>query len=234
MKKPKVLVLEDEPVTRSRIAAHLRAEGFDVSEAGTLADGRTLMAHVPFDVVILDINLPDGSGFALTRELRERSEVGIVLVTQRQDDTDRVVGLELGADDYVTKPFNLRELVVRVRNLSRRVASLRAVEKSSSGQHAFAGWVLDEEARLLHSPEGEVVRLTRGEFDILSVLASNAGRVMSRDRILDLIERDGEEPASDRTIDVLIGRLRKKIEPDPKSPTIIVTVHGVGYRLVGA
>ncbi len=229
--KAHVLIVEDEPVTRSKLAAYLTAEGFQVSEAADAKDMKAAVARAVPDVVLLDINLPDESGLILARELRAKSSVGIILVTARQDETDRIVGLEIGADDYITKPFNPRELAVRVRNLQRRVAPTMAAERSASGVHSFAGWRLDCDARQLFSPDGKVVRLTRGEFDVLAALARNAGRALTRDQLLDMTQHDGEA-VIDRTIDVLVGRLRRKIEADSRHPSVILTVHGVGYRLV--
>lgn len=229
--KAHVLIVEDEPVTRAKLAAYLTAEGFQVSEAADARDMKAVVAKAVPDVVLLDINLPDESGLILARELRAKSSVGIILVTARQDETDRIVGLEIGADDYITKPFNPRELAVRVRNLQRRVAPTMAAERSASGIYAFAGWRLDCDARQLASPTGENIRLTRGEFDVLAALARNAGRALTRDQLLDMTQHDGEA-VIDRTIDVLVGRLRRKIEGDSRHPTIILTVHGVGYRLV--
>ena len=229
--KAHVLIVEDEPVTRAKLAAYLTADGFQVSEAADAKDMKAIIARSIPDVVLLDINLPDESGLILARELRSKSSVGIILVTARQDETDRIVGLEIGADDYITKPFNPRELAVRVRNLQRRVAPSMAAERSASGLYVFAGWRLDCDARQLISPTGENVRLTRGEFDVLAALARNAGRALTRDQLLDLTQHDGEA-VIDRTIDVLIGRLRRKIEQDSRHPGIILTVHGIGYRLV--
>ncbi|RAU21034.1 two-component system response regulator [Paramagnetospirillum kuznetsovii] len=230
--KAHVLIVEDEPVTRAKLAAYLTADGFQVSEAADAKDMKAAVARAIPDVVLLDINLPDESGLILARELRAKSSVGIILVTARQDETDRIVGLEIGADDYITKPFNPRELAVRVRNLQRRVAPSMAAERSATGIYSFAGWRLDCDARQLTSPTGEAVRLTRGEFDVLAALARNAGRALTRDQLLDLTQHDGEA-VIDRTIDVLVGRLRRKIEGDSRHPSIILTVHGVGYRLVG-
>ncbi|MDO8608804.1 MAG: response regulator [Phaeospirillum sp.] len=229
--KAHVLIVEDEPVTRAKLAAYLTAEGFQVSEAADARDMKAIVSRTIPDVVLLDINLPDESGLILARELRAKSSVGIILVTARQDETDRIVGLEIGADDYITKPFNPRELAVRVRNLQRRVAPSMAAERSASGIYSFAGWRLDCDARQLISPAGESVRLTRGEFDVLAALARNAGRALTRDQLLDMTQHDGEA-VIDRTIDVLVGRLRRKIEGDSRHPSIILTVHGVGYRLV--
>jgi two-component system torCAD operon response regulator TorR len=231
--KAHVLIVEDEPVTRAKLAAYLTAEGFQVSEAADARDMKAIVAKTIPDVVLLDINLPDESGLILARELRAKSSVGIILVTARQDETDRIVGLEIGADDYITKPFNPRELAVRVRNLQRRVAPTMAAERSASGIYSFAGWRLDCDARQLSSPSGEAVRLTRGEFDVLAALARNAGRALTRDQLLDMTQHDGEA-VIDRTIDVLVGRLRRKIEDDSRHPGIILTVHGVGYRLVAS
>lgn len=229
--KSHILIVEDEPVTRAKLAAYLTAEGFQVSEAADARDMKAIVSKTIPDVVLLDINLPDESGLILARELRAKSSVGIILVTARQDETDRIVGLEIGADDYITKPFNPRELVVRVRNLQRRVAPSMAAERSASGLYSFSGWRLDCDARQLTSPAGENVRLTRGEFDVLAALARNAGRALTRDQLLDMTQHDGEA-VIDRTIDVLVGRLRRKIEGDSRHPGIILTVHGVGYRLV--
>jgi len=229
--KSHVLIVEDEPVTRAKLAAYLVAEGFEVSEAADGRDMKAIVGRALPDVVLLDINLPDESGLILARELRAKSSVGIILVTARRDETDRIVGLEIGADDYITKPFNPRELAVRVRNLLRRVAPTMAAERSASGQFCFAGWRLDCDSHQLFSPTGEPVRLTRGEFDVLAALARNAGRALTRDQILDLTQHD-DEAVIDRTIDVLVGRLRRKIEVDSRHPAIILTVHGVGYRLV--
>ena len=231
--KAHVLIVEDEPVTRAKLAAYLTAEGFQVSEAADARDMKAIVAKTIPDVVLLDINLPDESGLILARELRAKSSVGIILVTARQDETDRIVGLEIGADDYITKPFNPRELAVRVRNLQRRVAPTMAAERSASGIYSFAGWRLDCDARQLTSPTGESVRLTRGEFDVLAALARNAGRALTRDQLLDMTQHDGEA-VIDRTIDVLVGRLRRKIEDDSRHPGIILTVHGVGYRLIAS
>jgi two-component system torCAD operon response regulator TorR len=229
--KSHILIVEDEPVTRAKLAAYLTSEGFQVSEAADAKDMKAIVAKTIPDVVLLDINLPDESGLILARELRAKSSVGIILVTARQDETDRIVGLEIGADDYITKPFNPRELAVRVRNLQRRVAPTMAAERSTSGIYSFAGWRLDCDARQLSSPAGENVRLTRGEFDVLAALARNAGRALTRDQLLDMTQHDGEA-VIDRTIDVLVGRLRRKIEADSRHPSVILTVHGVGYRLV--
>lgn len=230
--KAHVLIVEDDPVTRSKLAAYMMAEGFQVSEAGDVHETKTIIAHALPDLVLLDINLPDESGLILARELRAKSTMGIILVTARDDETDRIVGLEIGADDYITKPFNPRELAVRVRNLLRRVGPSMAAERSGSGVYSFAGWTLDCDSRQLLSPRGENVRLTRGEFDVLAALARHPGRALSRDQLLDLTQHDGEA-VIDRTIDVLVGRLRRKIESDARHPAIILTVHGVGYRLVG-
>jgi two-component system OmpR family response regulator len=164
----------------------------------------------------------------LARNLRAGSNVGIIILTGRGETVDRIVGLEMGADDYLPKPFHLRELLARVKSVLRR-ASARAesvAERPSSAR--FQGWQLDLAARELTSPRGEVVRLTTGEFDLLAAFVSNANQVLSRDRLLDLA-RNRESGPFDRTIDVQVGRLRRKLEDDPQQPTLIKTVRGSGY-----
>ncbi|MBI2236456.1 MAG: response regulator transcription factor [Magnetospirillum sp.] len=232
MKQNQVLVVEDEPVTRTRLVGHLRADGFIVGEAGNVAEARDLFARMSFDVVVLDVNLPDGSGFTLTREMRARSQVGIILVTQRHEETDRIVGLELGSDDYLVKPVNPRELSVRVRNLVRRVHVAMAAEHSAGEGMSFAGFQLDGAARQLRAPGGSLIDLTRGEFEILAVLAKHVGRPLTRQQIVDLTLGQSPEPMSPRSVDVLVARLRRKIEASAKEPRILQTVHGIGYRIV--
>lgn len=180
-----------------------------------------------YDLVLLDINLPGRDGLSLLRELRSRSDLGIILVTAKADTVDRVVGLELGADDYVVKPYERRELLARVKNILRRLARTSFLNDDRSVHH-FDGWTLDTGRRLLTDSNGAVVSLTTGEFNLLAVLARHPQRVFSRDRLLDAVSNREWSP-SDRTVDVLIGRLRKKIEADPSQPRMLVTVRNVGY-----
>lgn len=226
-----MLVVEDDPVGRQTLSAYLRKEGHRVSEAANGEEVRRAFARGDIDVVLLDINLPGEDGLSLLRELRRQSEVGVIMVTGRQDEVDRIVALELGADDYVTKPYNMRELLPRAKNLARRVAAARA-QSPDEARKSFDGWTLDIPHWTLTSPSGEEIRLTRAEFELLATLVVNRGRVLTRDGLLDHISHRERDPF-DRTIDVLIGRLRRKIEDDPSRPRRIITVHGVGYVFAG-
>lgn len=222
-----VLVVEDDNVTRAKLSGYLEAAGHRVSEAKDGLEMRRIMSEDPADLLLLDINLPGEDGLELTREVRAHSEIGVILVTGRVDDIDRIVGLEMGADDYVTKPFNPRELLARTKNLLRRTSGQRPQE---SPVRRFAGWHFDVRTRRLTDPKGQRVALTRAEFELLSALTARPGEVLSRDRLLDLITHRSWEP-NDRTIDVLVRRLRRKIEKDPKHPEIFITAHGEGYVL---
>jgi two-component system torCAD operon response regulator TorR len=222
-----MLVVEDDPVGRQTLTAYLRKEGHRISEAANGDDMRRLFARGDVDVVLLDINLPGEDGLSLLRELRRQSEVGVIMVTARHDSVDRIVALELGADDYVTKPYNMRELLPRAKNLARRVAAAR-LRSPDEPKKTFGGWTLDIPHWTLTSPAGEELRLTRAEFELLATLVVNRGRVCTRDSLIDHVSHRGHDPL-DRTIDVLVGRLRRKIEDDPTKPRRIITVHGVGY-----
>lgn len=222
-----ILIVEDDPVSRAKLAAYFNAEGYRVSEAEDGAQMRAILASHPADLLMLDINLPDEDGLILTREQRQHSEIGIILVTGRTDSVDRIVGLEMGADDYVTKPFNQRELLARVKNLLRRVRRPLAAAAPKQVRR-FGDWTLDLAARTLHGPGGGFVDLTRAEFKALAMLTANPGRVLSRDRLLyEMASRDWD-PA-DRTVDVVVRRLRKKLADDSRHPRIILTSHGEGY-----
>ncbi|MDX1401990.1 MAG: two-component system response regulator TorR [Kiloniellales bacterium] len=220
-----VLVVEDDGVTRAKLAGYLEAAGHRVSEAANGHEMRRVLRQDPADLLLLDINLPGEDGLELTRELRSKSEIGIILVTGRTEDIDRIVGLEMGADDYVTKPFNPRELLARAKNLLRRSAGS---SRHIATLRRFSGWLFDVRTRRLSSPTGQRVPLTRAEFELLSALTARPGEVFTRPRLLAAISHRSWNP-DDRTIDVLIRRLRRKIEENPKVPEIIVTAHGEGY-----
>ncbi len=224
-----ILIVEDDPVASATLAAYISKEGYKVSTANNGENMRDLFAKGDVDLILLDINLPDEDGFSLLREIRRQSEVGVIMVTGKSEDVDRIVALELGADDYVTKPFNTRELFARAKNLLRRTLSARLIKKDEPVKR-FAGWTLSIPRRTLTSPVGEDVRLTRFEFELLATLSNNPGRVLSRDSLIDHVS-GRDRASSDRTIDVLIGRLRRKIETTPTAPRLIVTVQGVGYVL---
>ena len=225
--KKSILIVEDDATSRITLSGYFDAEGYRVLEAEDGDQMWTRFSEKDVDLVLLDIRLPGEDGLSLLKELRKNSDVGVIMVTGKDDDVDRIVALEMGADDYVTKPFNPRELLARCKNLLRRTAAVRNASKDDPIKK-FNGWVLDVEKRSLQSPEGEEVRLTRGEFELLSALAFNTGRVLTRDNLLDHISNREWGP-DDRSVDVLVGRVRRKIEPDPANPTFIITVHGIGY-----
>jgi two-component system, OmpR family, torCAD operon response regulator TorR len=225
-----LVVVDDEPVARESLAAYFEREGFRVSMAKDIRDLRGVLERDRVDLVLLDIRLPGQDGLSFLRELRSRSDLPVIFVTGRADEVDRVVGLELGADDYVTKPVAFRELLARVRTLLRRTSTAPRIERNEQKLH-FAGWTLDLTQRCLTTADGEDVRLTRGEFDVLAALVRRPGQVQSRDALLDESSHRDVAP-NDRTIDVLIARLRRKIEVDPAVPRLIVTEHGMGYRFV--
>lgn len=239
MNAPHIAVVDDEPDITRLLAGYLKNHGYRVSE---LRSGRGLLELMPRDaaeLVLLDLGLPGEDGFAVARELRARFRCGLVIVTGRGDAVDKVVGLEVGADDYVTKPFDLRELLARIKAVLRRLAPAAepaasahaAAASTPAGRLRFDRWELDPAARCLTHNGGEPVALTSGEFDLLLVLARHAGRVLSRDFLLEHTRGRGSGPF-DRTIDVQIGRLRRKIEADPDNPQIIKSVRGAGYILV--
>jgi two-component system, OmpR family, response regulator len=224
-----ILIVDDQKEICDVVREYLTGEGYRVSTASDGAGMRRVMAQGPVELVILDLMLPGEDGLTLARSLREDSpNVGIIILTGRGETVDRIIGLEMGADDYLPKPFHLRELLARVKSVLRR-ASSRAEERASARSKArFAGWDLDLSSRELHSPSGREVRLTTGEFDLLAAFVSNANQVLSRDRLLDLA-RNREAGPFDRTIDVQVGRLRRKLEENPQKPTLIKTVRGSGY-----
>jgi two-component system OmpR family response regulator len=226
-----ILVVDDQKEICEVVQQYLSSEGYRVSVANDGGGMRKVMAQGPVDLVILDLMLPGEDGLTLARQLREESTVGIIILTGRGETVDRIIGLEMGADDYLPKPFHLRELLARVKSVLRRASTRAQKDQPSGGPRArarFAGWHLDLATRELVSPDGGEVRLTTGEFDLLAAFVNNANQVLSRDRLLDLA-RNREAGPFDRTIDVQVGRLRRKLEPDPTKPTIIKTVRGTGY-----
>lgn len=233
-----ILVVDDQKEICEVVEQYLSGEGYRVSVAHDGDGMRRVMAQDTIDLVILDLMLPGEDGLALARQLREKSGLGILMLTGRGETLDRIIGLEMGADDYLPKPFHLRELLARVKSVMRRVAGQTSEGKTGEGRAEpgssgpakarFAGWQLDLSTRELTSPSGEEVRLTTGEFDLLAAFVNNANQVLSRDRLLDLA-RNREAGPFDRTIDVQVGRLRRKLEPDAQNPTIIKTVRGTGY-----
>jgi len=225
-----ILIVDDQREICDLVQEYLAGEGYRVSTAQDGAGMRKVMAQARVDLVILDLMLPGEDGLSLARWLREESSVGIIILTGRGEIVDRIIGLEMGADDYLPKPFHLRELLARVKSVLRRASAhgIEAQGATSRSKASFAGWNLDLSSRELYSPTGQEVRLTTGEFDLLAAFVNNANQVLTRDRLLDLA-RNREAGPFDRTIDVQVGRLRRKLEDDPQRPTIIKTVRGTGY-----
>lgn len=230
-----ILIVEDDVASRSLLVSYFENEGYRVSESDQADDLCDRVAQEQIDLVLLDISLPGKDGLTLTRELRACSAVGIILVTCKGDEIDRIVGLELGADDYVTKPFNPRELLVRAKNLLWRIFNARnsnTGERRPAAGYRFEGWILDPHKRQLTSPDGRQERLPEGEFKLLQALINHPGQVLSRDQLMDAIH-DREWTPNDRSVDVLIGRLRRKLGDNPSNPQLILTAHGAGYMFAG-
>ncbi len=222
-----VLIVEDDAVTRARMVAYFEAENYRVSQSEDGESVDRLIAESAIDVVLLDINLPGKDGLQLARELCEKTDVGIILVSVRNDDIDRIVGLEIGADDYVCKPFNPRELLARVKNLIRlKQPDTSSQQKTRS--KSFSGWTLDLSRRNLSSSTQEKLPLTRGEFELLVTFLEHPGKTLHREWLMEKVTHRVWSP-NERTIDVLVLRLRNKIEEDSHAPQIILTVHGQGY-----
>jgi two-component system, OmpR family, response regulator len=260
-----IAILDDEPDITQLLATYLGSNGFRVSQHHSARGLMASMAADAPDLVLLDLGLSGEDGFAVARRLREHWHCGLVIVSGRGDAVDKVVGLEVGADDYVTKPFDLRELLARVKAVLRRirgdmpvpsvapggsalaqarpgaslghpghagsVAAAAAAAAANNESYRFAGWRLDRRARILLNADGLEVALTGGEFDLLSVFVQHPGRVLSRDFLLESTRRREAAPF-DRTVDVQIGRLRRKIEIDPQDPQILKSVRSAGYVLV--
>jgi len=224
-----ILVVDDQQEICDVVQEYLTGEGYRVSTAHDGAGMRRVLSQSRVDLVILDLMLPGEDGLTLARELRSESGIGIIILTGRSETVDRIIGLEMGADDYLPKPFHLRELLARVKSVLRRVQS-RTGDTATTvrARVRFSGWNLDLSSRELISPSGGEVRLTTGEFDLLAAFVNNANQVLSRDRLLDLA-RNREAGPFDRTIDVQVGRLRRKLEDDPQNPSLIKTVRGSGY-----
>ena len=226
-----IVIVEDEPVTQARLQAYFEQEGYHVSVTASATGLREIMSQHPVDLILLDINLPDENGLMLTRALRERSTVGIILVTGRSDQIDRIVGLEIGADDYIPKPFNPRELLARIRAVLRRQANeLPGAPSQEEAVIAFGKFKLNLGTREMFR-EDEPMPLTSGEFAVLKALVSHPREPLSRDKLMNLA-RGREYSAMERSIDVQISRLRRMVEEDPAHPRYIQTVWGLGYVFV--
>jgi two-component system phosphate regulon response regulator OmpR len=223
-----VVVVDDDEDVRSTVAEYLRRNGLAVSEADGGTALREIMGQRPIDLAVLDINMPGDDGLTLAREIRASGEAGIIMLTAKSDDIDRIVGLEVGADDYVTKPFNPRELLARVKAVLRR-ASRGGESPATMGREVQMGKCrLNLDSRKLYEADGSEVPLTAMEFDLLKCFAEHPRRVLTRDQLLDLAHSK-EMEAFDRSIDTRITRIRKKVEKDPAKPECLKTVRGAGY-----
>ncbi|MCB1686058.1 MAG: response regulator [Pseudomonadales bacterium] len=222
-----ILVVEDEPITRKQLVSYLEDEGFKVTSTASGDDVLKLLTEKDIILVLLDIKLPGKDGLTLTREIRAQSDMGIILVTSKQEQIDRILGLESGADDYVTKPFDPRELLSRARNLIRRV-HIQQKQRRKNHIRNFEGWQLDLNKRELTAPDGTKATLSAGEYQLLLAFMEKAGEVMNRDQLMNRI-RNREWFPDDRYIDVLVGQLRKKLGERAANAKIIATIHGTGY-----
>ena len=229
-------IVEDDPDVRAILERSLAADGYMITALSSGAGLEEALAAHHHDLVIMDVGLPDIDGLTLTRKIRAAFDVGIIIVSGRGDLADRVVGLELGADDYVTKPFEPREILARVRSVLRRngrgSAASSGIAEDRHRRLAFDGFLIDLTSRSLTDASGNPVPLTSGEYKLLEVFVGHSNRVLSRDQLLDLIYGTGT-PAFDRSIDVRIGRVRRKLGDDPRNPRLIKTIRNDGYIFVG-
>jgi len=226
-----ILVVDDDAEIRDLLRTYLGRNGLRVT---TAADGKGMWAALErerVDLIVLDLMLPGDDGLVLCRNLRANSSLPVIMLTARGDEMDRILGLEMGADDYLPKPFNPRELLARIKGVLRRVQELPpdAID-GDARRFSFAGWHLDTATRHLHSPQGVVVPLSHGEYRLLHVLLTHANRVLSRDQLLELTQGRTAGPF-DRSIDVMVGRLRKRLGDTAREPQIIRTARGEGYVL---
>lgn len=234
MQTPQILIVEDEQVTRNTLKSIFEAEGYTVFEAINGEEMHQTLADNTINLVIMDINLPGKNGLLLARELREHVNIALMFLTGRDNEVDKILGLEIGADDYITKPFNPRELTIRARNLlSRSMNNVVAHEdKQPMEKYSFNGWVLDINSRSLINPTGENYKLPRSEFRALLHFCENPGKIQTRaDLLKEMTGRDLKP--HDRTVDVTIRRIRKHFESVTGTPEIIATIHGEGYRFCG-
>jgi two-component system phosphate regulon response regulator OmpR len=234
--QPHILVVDDERRIRTMLSRYLSDEGFRVSEASDGVAMREILDRDTVDLVLLDLVMPGEDGLSLARHIRQRSDIPVIMLTGKGELIDRVVGLEAGADDYIAKPFHLREVLARIRTVMRRAhphpapsaAQALPAKEAAGDTLVFQDWRFDLVKRELRRPDGNLVPLTAGEFDLLRVFARNPNRVLDRDHLMTLVK--GRDWATfDRAIDTQVVRLRRKIEPDPQNPQLIKTVRGAGY-----
>ncbi|HDL5948134.1 TPA: two-component system response regulator ArcA [Mannheimia haemolytica] len=233
---PQILIVEDELVTRNMLKSIFEGEGYQVFQASNGEEMHSVLSTNEINLVLMDINLPGKNGLILAREIRENMKLPLMFLTGRDNEIDKILGLEIGADDYITKPFNPRELTIRARNLLQRTMIDKendvVKEQSEIESYRFNGWILDINSHSLISPEGEVNKLPRSEFRALLHFCQHPGKIQTREDLLKKMTGRELKP-HDRTVDVTIRRIRKHFEDHPNTPEIIVTIHGEGYRFCG-
>ncbi|MBC3933960.1 response regulator [Undibacterium rugosum] len=228
--KQKILIVDDDHDIRSLLADYLNDNGY---QATMVADGKGMwaaLAEQHFELIVLDLNLPGDDGLTLCRTLRGKSNLPVIMLTARSEPLDRIIGLEMGADDYLPKPFEPRELLARIRSVLRRAHTPQQPDQLGPRKYVFGEWTLDTTARHLLSPEGTVISLSGAEFKMLSIFLEHPNRVMNRDQLLNMTHGRDADPF-DRSIDIQISRLRQKLREDARSPQIIKTVRNGGYVL---
>jgi len=232
MENYRILIVEDEDVTRFNLRNLFEAEGYEVFEAIDGVTMSSMLSQQTINLVIMDINLPGKNGLLLGRELAGNKNLGLIFLTGRDSDIDKILGLEIGADDYLTKPFNPRELTIRARNILSRIEKNHHESDSEQTIFRFNQWTLNGNSREMTSPTGKIIPIPRGEYRALRLLISNEGNIISRQELIQ--EMTGRDLRSnDRTVDVTIRRLRKHFESHAETPELINTIHGEGYRFVG-
>jgi two-component system OmpR family response regulator len=230
---PRILIVDDDADIRSLLADYLGAQGWHVSTAQDGTAMQQVLDTTPIDLIVLDLTLPGSDGLTLCRDLRARSTIPVIMLTARSAPLDRILGLEMGADDYLCKPFEPRELLVRIRNVLRRSHAPAHAALPAATKWHFADWTLDETTRQLQNGAGLVVVLSGGEYRLLKVLLERPNRALSRDQLLTLTQGRETDPL-DRSIDLHISRLRQKLGDDARAPKLIKTLRNEGYLLVAA
>ena len=225
---PNILIVEDDPEISALVARYLSEHEMQVFRAADANGMDRVLAENRINLVILDLMLPGEDGLSICRRLRGQSDIPIIILTAQKDDIERIIGLEMGADDYVTKPFNPRELRARIRAVLRRRSTSDMPADRAVRTYTFDGWTLDSSLRRLYDPDGARVTLTGAEFDLLAVFCRRPRRVLSRETLIDLAQGREANP-SERSIDILVSRLRQKMEKNPRDPELFQTVRSSGY-----